>query len=147
MRHPFSSPTNLLLSSIAVLLGPATTSAQRIDLLGRGCGSPTTQLDAYGSPSPGVAVEVHISKAGDTLTFDVSPSTRLTSVVMMGTGCHTHRVEAGVPRRLELAVQQAGKAATVLLPTDVNRLPVGHYPLFGMVDDIPSVARIVRVRG
>ena len=83
----------------------------------------------------------------NTLRFDVFPATRLTSVVLIGTGAHTHWVEAGVPRRLELTVRQTGQSAAVQLPTDVNRLPVGHYLLFGMVDDIPSIAEIVRVRG
>jgi hypothetical protein len=63
-----------------------------------------------------------------------------------GTGVHTHWVEGGVPRRPQLPLQRAGKAAAVSLPTDVNTLPVGHYMLFGMVDDIPSVAKIVRIR-
>jgi hypothetical protein len=51
-----------------------------------------------------------------------------------------------VPRRLELAVAQTGTRATVALPSARDVLPVGHYLLFGMVDDVPSVGRIVRVR-
>ena len=34
---------------------------------------------------------------------------------------------------------------TMAMPADGNVLPAGHYMLFLMVDDIPSVARIVRV--
>jgi hypothetical protein len=34
----------------------------------------------------------------------------------------------------------------VTLPTDPNLLPLGYYMLFAMVDDIPSIARIVNVR-
>lgn len=68
-------------------------------------------------------------------------------MLLLGPGSHTHWVEGGVPRRLELPVQQIGKRASVVLPSGVDTLPVGHYMLFGMVDDIPSVAWIVRVRG
>ena len=35
---------------------------------------------------------------------------------------------------------------SVTLPTDANVLPLGRYMLFVMVDDIPSVARIINVR-
>jgi hypothetical protein len=64
----------------------------------------------------------------------------------MGAGATTHWVDAGVPRRLVLPVQQSGASATCTLPVDPNRLPVGHYLLFAMVDDIPSIARIVRIQ-
>ena len=84
---------------------------------------------------------------GAVLTFDVFPAaTRITEVVLMGTGAHTHWVEGGVPRRLELAPSQAGARVSVTLPNDRDVLPVGHYLLFAMVDDIPSIAEIVRVR-
>lgn len=83
---------------------------------------------------------------GGQVTFSVFPATRLTRVVLLGTGAHTHWVDAGVPRRLELPVQQSGTAVTATLPTDPDELPVGFYLLFAMVDDVPSVARIVQVR-
>lgn len=84
---------------------------------------------------------------GATVAFDVFPATRITRVVLMGTGVHTHWVEGGVRRRLELSVRQTGSRVSCTLPKDPNVLPVGHYMLFAMVDDIPSVAVIVRVRG
>ena len=83
---------------------------------------------------------------GATLAFNVSHATRLNSVVLMGTTTQTHWVEAGVPRPLDLAVPHSRARAQVTLPSDANVLPVGRYLLFGMVDDIRSVARIVRVR-
>jgi hypothetical protein len=79
------------------------------------------------------------------VSLGVFPATRLTSVVLMGTGAHTHWVDTGVQRRLVLPVQQAGPTATVTLPADPNLLPLGYYMLFAMVDDIPSAAKIVRV--
>ncbi len=50
-------------------------------------------------------------------------------------------------RRVSLAPQQNGSTVIVTLPTDSNVLPLGHYLVFAMVDDIPSVARIVEVVG
>jgi hypothetical protein len=87
-----------------------------------------------------------VLRRGDPLAFDVFPGTRLTKVVLLGTGAHTHWVDAGVMRRLELDVAQSGTRVSLTLPADPNELPAGHYLLFAMVDDIPSVARIVRVQ-
>lgn len=87
-----------------------------------------------------------VPQRGSTLTFDVTPATAITHIVLMGTGATTHWVDAGVPRRLVLPVQQAGAQVAVTLPGNANVLPLGHYLLFAMVDDIPSVAKIVRVQ-
>jgi len=84
-------------------------------------------------------------RRGETISMNIAPATRLTSVVLTGIGAHTHWVDGGVPRRLHMPVQQSGSTACVTLPTNPNVLPLGHYMLFAMVDDIPSVARIVRV--
>lgn len=83
---------------------------------------------------------------GSQIQMTIAPQTRLTNVVLMGTGATTHWVDGGIPRRIVLPVSQQGSIATITLPTDPNLLPLGHYMLFAMVDDIPSVARIVNVR-
>jgi hypothetical protein len=83
---------------------------------------------------------------GSQIQIAIAPETRLTSVVLIGTGATTHWVDGGIPRRIVLPVAQNGSIATITLPTDPNILPLGHYMLFAMVDDIPSVARIVNVR-
>lgn len=82
---------------------------------------------------------------GQTVQFQVFPSTRLTSVVLMGVQSTTHWVDGGIPRRLELPVSQTNQTAQVTLPLDPNVVPLGWYMLFGMVDDIPSVGLILRV--
>jgi hypothetical protein len=82
---------------------------------------------------------------GSTLSMRVFPETQLTSVVLMGLQSTTHWVDGGIPRRLELVPDQAGSRAQFTLPGDANVLPVGWYMLFGMVDDIPSRALILRV--
>ena len=48
-------------------------------------------------------------------------------------------------RRIVLPVSQTSGVATVTLPADPNVLPLGHYMIFAMVDDIPSVARILNI--
>jgi hypothetical protein len=42
-------------------------------------------------------------------------------------------------------VTQSGSNAELRFPSDPNVPPLGHYILFAMADDIPSVGRIVRV--
>ncbi|MHC4513495.1 MAG: galactose oxidase-like domain-containing protein [Planctomycetota bacterium] len=83
---------------------------------------------------------------GQRVSLSIHPATSVTSVVLVGFGAHTHWLDSGVKRRLVLPVQQIGTRASVTLPKDPNVLPLGHYMLFAMVDDIPSVARVVQVR-
>ena len=82
---------------------------------------------------------------GQTLTFDVFPATTLTGAVLMGLQSTTHWVDCGIPRRLEIGVQQTGSCAAITLPSDPDVLPLGWYMLFALVDDIPSEALILRV--
>ncbi|MCZ6766060.1 MAG: DUF1929 domain-containing protein [bacterium] len=82
---------------------------------------------------------------GSELTLEIAPETQLTSVVLMGAQTTTHWVDGGIPRRLVLPVRQSGASVTASLPSDPNILPLGHYMVFAMVDDIPSAAEIVQV--
>lgn len=84
-------------------------------------------------------------RRGCALTLAIAPATEITSVVMMGCETTTHWVACGIPRRLVLPVTQVESDVRVRLPEDANQLPLGHYMVFAMVDDIPSVARIVQV--
>ncbi len=86
------------------------------------------------------------STRGCPLTITIAPQTQITSVVLMGTGVTTHWVDAGVPRRLVLPVEQTGDLVSFALPSDQNVLPLGYYMIFAMVDDIPSVAEIIEVQ-
>ncbi len=82
---------------------------------------------------------------GGQLSLDITPATQITDVVLMGMQTTTHWVDGGIPRRLVLPVQQSNSTVTATLPTDPNALPLGHYMVYAMVDDIPSEAEIVRV--
>jgi hypothetical protein len=94
------------------------------------------QLSNLSDPSPA---------RGQTIRFRVFPATKLTSVVLMGTQSTTHWVDGGIPRRLVLPVSQPASLAEVRIPLAPNLAPLGWYMLFGMVDDIPSKALILRV--
>lgn len=115
-------------------------------------GPTTNSIDAWSPPCLFRGVRPQISalsdaspSRGQTISFQVFPQTGLTSAVLMGLQSTTHWVDAGIPRRLVLPVAQTGTDAAVTLPSDANLLPLGWYMLFGMVDEIPSVARILRV--
>jgi Galactose oxidase-like, Early set domain/Carboxypeptidase regulatory-like domain len=115
-------------------------------------GPTTGDVDAYVPPYLFRGVRPQLANLsettpsrGATVEVDVLPDTRLTSVVLMGMPSTTHWVDGGIPRRLELVVTQASARASFDLPTDPNLLPLGWYLLFGMVDDIPSVALSLRI--
>ena len=115
-------------------------------------GPTTGDVDAYLPPYLFRGVRPQLAGLSDptpirgaTIEVDVSPDTRLTSVVLMGMQSTTHWVDGGVPRRLELPVTQVGARASFVLPTDPGILPLGWYLLFGMVDDIPSVGLTLRI--
>lgn len=82
---------------------------------------------------------------GAALTLNIAPATQLTSVVLLGAQTTTHWVDGGVPRRLILPFTQIGGQVETTLPTDPNVLPLGHYMVFTMVDDIPSIGVMVQV--
>lgn len=115
-------------------------------------GPTTADIEAFSPPYLFRGVRPSITqisttqpRRGQTVSLDIFPAMTLTSVVLVGCGAPTHWVDGGVPRRLELSVQQSGSEACVTLPTNANIIPAGHYMLFAMVDDIPSVAKIIRV--
>ena len=115
-------------------------------------GPTSADIDAYSPPYLFRGVRPEISglsdaspQRGQTLSFDVFPNTRLTGAVLMGVQSTTHWVDGGIPRRLELPLSQVGTSAQLTLPSDADRLPVGWYMLFAMVDDIPSEAVFLNI--
>lgn len=83
--------------------------------------------------------------AGGNFTMDVVNTSAVTKVALVGARCSTHWVDGGPQRILPLSFTQSGSSLNVALPSDTARLLPGYYLLFAMVDDIPSVARVVRV--
>ena len=115
-------------------------------------GPTSADIEAYSPPYLSRGVRPQLSglsdptpSRGTNVDVQVFPATRLTHAVLMGMQSTTHWLDAGIPRRLELPIVQSGSTATIQFPSDPDLLPLGWYLLFGMVDDIPSVALSVRV--
>ena len=84
-------------------------------------------------------------RRGGTVSFDVANTSTPTSVILLGTAARTHFMDSGNARPIELPFVQNGTRVTVTIPLEAEAAPLGHYMLFVMVDDIPSVATIVKV--
>ncbi len=115
-------------------------------------GPTSADIEAYSPPYLFRGVRPQITSIsgtslarGQNVALQIAPATTLTSVVLTGAMSHTHWVDAGVPRRLVLPVNQQGSTALFTIPTNPNLVPLGDYMLFAMVDDIPSVARMVQI--
>jgi hypothetical protein len=84
-------------------------------------------------------------RSGSAFSFTVTRTNQVTAVVLVGTNAATHWVDGGVPRSIGLSFQQVGTKVTASIPADRNLVPVGHYLLFTLVDDIPSNGLMARV--
>ncbi len=113
---------------------------------------PQSMIEAFSPPYLFRGVRPEISNLntteflrGGTVQFDVAKTNALTSVVLMSNGVLTHFMNSGNNRYLDLDFTQNGNSVTASLPTDSLHLMPGWYMLFGMVDDIPSVGKMVKV--
>jgi hypothetical protein len=84
-------------------------------------------------------------RRGETFSFEVSKTNAPTSVILMGSVATTHFMDSGNGRFLELEFTQRENVITATVPASANRSAYGYYILFTMVDDIPSVGRMVRI--
>jgi hypothetical protein len=66
-------------------------------------------------------------------------------VILIGSVAITHFMDSGNGRFLELEFIQRDEVITATVSASANRSPYGYYLLFAMVDDIPSVGRMVRI--
>jgi len=82
---------------------------------------------------------------GESFTLGFTGARRLTGIVLMGLGAVTHYVDGGPGRLVHLPFRAEAEGLIVTVPDDPSRIPAAHYMLFLMVDDIPSIGRIVRV--
>jgi len=86
-----------------------------------------------------------VFKRCETIGFEAQKTNALTKVILMSNAVMTHFMNSGNSRCLELDFTQNGSAVVASLPADSLRLMPGFYMLFGMVDDIPSLAKIVKI--
>ncbi|MBK9489534.1 MAG: DUF1929 domain-containing protein [Haliscomenobacter sp.] len=82
---------------------------------------------------------------GENIRFEVHKTNALSKVVLLSHAVMTHFMNSGTSRFLELDFTQNGNLVSAKLPNDPVLLMSGWYMLFGLVDDIPSVAQIVKI--
>ena len=80
-----------------------------------------------------------------TIDFDFLKTDSITDVIVMSNAVVTHFMNSGNNRYLSLNFTQAGNHITATLPCDSVALLPGYYMLFAMVDDIPSIAKIIKI--
>lgn len=112
---------------------------------------PMSIIEAYSPPYLFRGVRPEISKLsktsftrGEKLNFNVSKTDSITSVLLMSCAINTHFMNSSNNRFIELNFEQQNGFVTADLPVDSVQFPPGFYMLFAMVDDIPSVAQIVK---
>ncbi len=82
---------------------------------------------------------------GEVITFDVARTNAPTSVVLQSTQAVTHMLNSGENRFLELDFSIENQSVEAQIPNDSLKALPGWYMLWTMVDDIPSVAHMVRI--
>ena len=82
---------------------------------------------------------------GSNFTMRVSLTDAITKVALVSARAATHWVDGGPQRYLSLDFTQNGSEVTAAVPNDPVRALAGWYILFALVDDIPSVGKMVRV--
>lgn len=109
-------------------------------------------IEAYKPPYlfRGVRPEIHnLSNnsyaRGSQVNFNVTKTDSITGVHLLSNAVNTHFMNSSSNRFLELSFTQNNGSVTATLPTDSLLLHAGFYMLFAMVDDIPSIARIIHV--
>lgn len=99
-------------------------------------------------PRPAIAaVDATDLARGADVTLTLETDEAITAVVMMGTNATTHFMDSGNGRYLALDYTQTGDQVVATVPADAAGAIPGWYLLFVLVDDISSVALIVRVTG
>ncbi len=83
--------------------------------------------------------------AGSNFTVRVSFSTAITKLVLLSARATTHWVDGGPQRFLSLSFAQNGPDIQATIPADPVKALAGYYILFAMVDDVPSIGKIVRI--
>jgi len=113
---------------------------------------PLSVIDAYEPPYlfRGVRPQIlNLEKTdyqrGEKIHFNVARTNAPTSVVLQSTQAITHMMNCGENRFLDLNFSVENQAVSAEVPEDSLKALPGWYLLWAMVDDIPSVAKIVRI--
>ena len=113
---------------------------------------PKSIIDAYQPPYlfRGVRPQIlNLGKTdyqrGETIQFDVARTNAPTAVVLQSAQAVTHMMNSGENRFLDLSFSVDNQSVTAQIPNDSLHALPGWYMLWAMVDDIPSVAKMVRI--
>jgi len=82
---------------------------------------------------------------GSNLRLRVSLTERVTKLVLVSARTVTHWVDGGPQRYLSLDFVQNGSEVKATIPNNSIRFLAGWYLLFALVDDIPSIGKMVRI--
>lgn len=82
---------------------------------------------------------------GSNFVMRVSLTDGITKVALVGARATTHWVDGGPQRYLSLNFAQNGSEVVATVPNDAVRALPGWYILTVLVDDVPSIGRMVRV--
>ena len=82
---------------------------------------------------------------GSNFTARVSLTERITKLVLVSARATTHWVDGGPQRYLSLDFVQSGSQVETTIPNDSVRFLAGWYLLYALVDDIPSVGKMLRI--
>lgn len=99
----------------------------------------------------GIRPEIHnLNKQeflrGETIEFNIEKTNTPTAIQLLSLQSVTHFMNTGNNRFLELDFIQSGNnTINAIIPTDSLAALPGYYMLFAMVDDIPSIAKIVKI--
>ena len=109
-------------------------------------------IEAFSPPYlfRGVRPEIHSLNQqaflrGEQIIFDIEKTTEPTAVILQSLQSVTHFMNTGNNRYLDLDFSQMGSTVSAQVPTDSLAALPGYYLLFAMVDDIPSVAKIIKI--
>ncbi|MDQ3194516.1 MAG: DUF1929 domain-containing protein, partial [Bacteroidota bacterium] len=86
-----------------------------------------------------------IFQRGSKISFDVLKTNSVTGVILMSTPSISHFMNCGNNRYVELSFTQSGNIINANIPSDPLKLLDGYYQMFVMVDDIPSISKIVKM--
>ncbi len=93
-----------------------------------------------------VNLSQNVFERGGQISFDVLKTNAVTGVIIISTPSISHFMNCGNNRYVELQFTQNGNAINATIPLDSLSALEGYYQLFVMVDDIPSVGKIIKVR-
>ncbi len=109
-------------------------------------------IEAFSPPYlfKGIRPEIHDLNRnefsrGEDIVFSIEKTAAPTSVILMSLQAVTHFMNTGNNRYLELDFDQQANVVSATVPIDSLAALPGYYMLFVMVDDIPSVAEIVKI--